>query len=135
MSRSSSAGRSSSAFPPGLPLERFAEVAFRSAGAPTWEARALAQRFAANPAWLLDIPDEEVVNVQEAPLRTGHALLIEHLDRQARVEKATVIHSSGERTYVVRAKERQLGLGIASALPYSGGKVRMSYLGKVEMSS
>ena len=41
--------------PSGFPLEQFAEVAFRSIGVSSWEARAMAQRFAANPAWLIDL--------------------------------------------------------------------------------
>lgn len=103
--------------PSGFPLEAFAEVAFRSAGLSVWEAHALAQRFVANPAWLVDIPADEVVNVQEVSLQTGSGLLIEHLDGQGNVEGATVIHSSGERLYAVRAKNRQLALRIAAGLP------------------
>lgn len=101
----------------GLPLEAFVETIFRSAGVSVWESRALAERFVANPAWLVDIPADEVVNVQEVSLRTGSGLLIEHLDRQGNVEGATVIHSTGERIYAVRAKDRQLSLRIADALP------------------
>jgi hypothetical protein len=66
---------------------------------------------------LVDIPADEVVNVQEVSLQTGSGLLIEHLDGQGNVEGATVIHSSGERLYAVRAKNRQLALRIAAGLP------------------
>src|SRR5215469_13593193 len=41
--------------PAGFPLERFAELAFRSLGVSVWQSRALAQRFAADPSLLLDI--------------------------------------------------------------------------------
>lgn len=103
--------------PSGFPLERFAEVAFRSIGVSVWEARALAQKFVANPAWLLDIPAEEVVNIQEVSLRTGPALLIENFDDKRNVERVTVIRSTSERIYSVSAKSRELGLRIAGALP------------------
>ncbi len=103
--------------PSGFPLETFAQVAFRSAGLSLWEAHTLAQRFVANPAWLVDIPAGEVVNVEEVSLQRGSGLLIEHLDGQGNVAGATVIHSSRERIYAVRANNRQLALRIASSLP------------------
>jgi hypothetical protein len=100
----------------GLVLEHFAEVAFRSIGVSLWEARAMAQKFAAHPAWLLDIPPDAVVNVQEVALRTGPALLIEDLDVKGVVKRATVTWSISGRMYSVSSRSRELSTKIANAL-------------------
>jgi len=100
----------------GLVLEHFAEVAFRSIGVSLWEARAMAQKFAAHPAWLLDIPPDAVVNVQEVALRTGPALLIEDLDVKGVVKRATVTWSTSGRMYSVSSRSRELSTKIADAL-------------------
>ena len=78
-----------------------------------WEARAMARKFAAHPAWFLDIPPDAVVNVQEVALRAGPALLIEDFDEK----RATVIWSTSERMYSVSSKNRELSMKIANALP------------------
>jgi hypothetical protein len=103
--------------PSGFALERFAEVAFRSIGVPVWEARAMAQKFAAHPAWLLDIPPDAVVNLQEVSLRAGPALLIEDFDEKGAVKWATVVRSTSERMYSVSSKNQELSIKIANALP------------------
>jgi hypothetical protein len=103
--------------PSGLGLEHFTEVAFRSIGVSLWEARAMAQKFATHPAWLLDIPPDAVVNVQEVALRTGPALLIEDLDEEGVVKRATVTWSTSERMYSVSSRDRELSTKIANALP------------------
>ena len=103
--------------PSGFVLERFAEVAFRSIGVPSWEARAMARKFAAHPAWLLDIPADEVVNIQEVALPSGPALLIEDFDEKGAVERATIIRGASERIYSVSSRNREVSLKIASALP------------------
>jgi hypothetical protein len=103
--------------PSGFALERFAEVAFRSIGVSVWEARAMAQKFAAHPAWLLDIPPNAVVNVQEVALRAGPALLIEDFDEKGAVKWATVVRSTSERMYSVSSKNQELSIKIANALP------------------
>jgi hypothetical protein len=103
--------------PSGFALEHFAEVAFRSIGVSLWEARAMARKFAAHPAWLLDIPPDAVVNVQEVALRAGPALLIEEFDEKGAVERATVIRSTSERMYSVSSRNRELSIKIANALP------------------
>jgi hypothetical protein len=104
--------------PSGFDLEHFAEVAFRSTGLSSWEARAMAQRFAAHPAWLLDIPPEALVNVREVSLRAGRALLIEHLDQKTgQVKRADVVYNTSERTYSVSSKSADLSVRIANALP------------------
>jgi len=106
--------------PPGFALERFAEVAFRSLGVSVWEARALAQKFVANPAWFLDVPPDEVVHIQEVALRNGSALVIEDRDDEGRpwlVQRVTVIRTTPERIYAVCTKTRELAIRIAEALP------------------
>ncbi|MGH9495323.1 MAG: hypothetical protein ACRD3B_10025 [Candidatus Sulfotelmatobacter sp.] len=103
--------------PSGFALEQFAEVAFRSIGVSSWEARAMAHRFAADPAWLLDIAPDEVARVQELALRTGPAILIEDLDTGGAVKRATVVRNTSERMYSVSTENRALSVKIADALP------------------
>jgi len=99
--------------PSGFELEHFAAVAFRSIGVSSWESRAIAQKFAAHPSWLLDIPPHAVVNVQEVALGAGPALLIEDFDEK----RTTVFWSTSERMYSVSSKNRELSVKIANALP------------------
>jgi len=103
--------------PSGFAFEHFAEVAFRSIGVSSWEARAMAQKVASHPAWLLDIPPDAVVNIQEVALRARPALLIEDLDETGVVQRATVIWSTSERMYAVSSKNRKVSIKIAKALP------------------
>src|ERR1022692_4273347 len=103
--------------PSGFALEDFAEAAFRSIGVSLWEARAMAQKFAAHPAWLLDMPADAVVNVQEVALRAGPALLIEDFDEKGAGKRATVVRSTSERTYSVSSTNRELSMKITEALP------------------
>ena len=103
--------------PGGFPLQRFAEVAFRSVGISGLEARALAQKFVANPAWLLDIPSDEVANVEQVSLRAGPALLVEEFNDDGTAGRVTVLRSTSERIYCVLANDRQPALRIADALP------------------
>ena len=101
----------------GFPLEHFADVAFRSIGVSSWEARAMAQRFAVNPAWLLDLPPDAVVNIQEVSLHTGPAMRIEEVDENGAVKRVTVVRSTSERMYSVSSGNRELSMKIAAALP------------------
>jgi hypothetical protein len=103
--------------PSGFALEHFAEVEFRSVGVSSWEARAMAQRFAAHPAWLLDLPPDAVVSVQELALRAGPGLLIQELDENGAVKRATVVRSTSERMYSVSSANRELSIEVANALP------------------
>jgi len=96
--------------PSGIALDRLAEVAFRSVGVSEWEARALGQRFAAHPFWMLDIPPDEMVNLREVQLKSGLAMLIEG-------ERASVVRSTGDRIYYVSSGSRELSLKIADSLP------------------
>lgn len=102
--------------PSGFPLEHFTEIAFRSIGVSSWEAHAMAQRFAANPAWLLDLPLNAVVNIKEISLKMGSAILIEELDDRGTVRQVTVIRSTSQRMYSVSSGNRELSLSIADAL-------------------
>jgi hypothetical protein len=97
--------------PSGFPLDRFTEEAFRSIGVSAWEAHALGQRFAAHPSWLVDIPPDQVVNIEDVNLRKGPALLIEE------PETAMVVRGTDERIYLVRSGSRDVSLRIAEALP------------------
>jgi hypothetical protein len=97
--------------PSGFPLDRFTEEAFRSIGVSAWEAHALGQRFAAHPSWLVDIPPDQVVNIEDVNLRNGPALLIEE------PETAMVVRGTDERIYLVRSGSRDVSLRIAEALP------------------
>ena len=80
--------------PPGFDLEYFAEVAFRSIGVSSWEAQLISQKFAAHPAWLLDIPRDPVARVREVSMQKGPALMIEEVDEQGATKRATVVSST-----------------------------------------
>jgi hypothetical protein len=101
----------------GFPLEHFAEVAFRGVGVSLWEARAMARKFAAHPAWFLDIPPDGLVNVREVALQAGPGLLIEDLNEKGAVKRVTVFRTTAERMYAVSARDRELCIKIANALP------------------
>ena len=103
--------------PAGFPLQHFVEVVFRSIGVSGREAQALAQKFVTNPAWLLDIPSDEVANVEEVSLQAGPALLIEEFNDDGTPGRVTVLRSTSERMYCVLTNNRQLALKIADALP------------------
>jgi hypothetical protein len=77
----------------------------------------MAREFAAHPAWLLDIPPDAVVSVQEVAFRAGPALLIEDFDEKGAVKRATVIRSKSERIYSVSSRNRELSIKVANALP------------------
>jgi hypothetical protein len=103
--------------PSGFELEHFAAVAFRSIGVSSWKSHAMAQKFAAHPSWLLDIPPDAVVNVQEVALGAGPALLIEDFDQKGALKQATVVRNTSERMYSVSSRNRELSMKIANALP------------------
>jgi hypothetical protein len=103
--------------PSGFELEHFAAVAFRSMGVSSWESRAMAQKFAAHPSWLLDIQPDAVVKVQEVALGAGPALLIEDFDQKGALKQATVVRNTSERVYSVSSRNRELSMKIANALP------------------
>jgi hypothetical protein len=103
--------------PSGFPLEHFAEVAFQSIGVSAWEARAMAQRFADNPAWLIELPPDAPVNIREVSLHAGPAMLIEEVDDRGAVKQVTVVRATSERMYSVTSGNSELSMKIADALP------------------
>jgi hypothetical protein len=103
--------------PAGFSLASFIEVAFRTVGLTAWEVQTLARKYAANPAWMLDIPADGVVDIQEVMLPTGPALLIQDFDDHGRVARATVIRSALDRIYAVSTTDREVSIRIANALP------------------
>jgi hypothetical protein len=104
--------------PTGFPLESFAEIAFRSIGRSALESRSLAQRFIANPAWMLGIPADEVANIEQISLPNGPAMLVEETNNDdGSPGRVTVLRSANERIYCVLTNSRQLALRIAGALP------------------
>jgi hypothetical protein len=103
--------------PSGFPLARFAEVAFRSTGLSWWESRALGEKMAANPAWLLDVPADEVVHLQEIGLRSGHkGLVVEDFDDHGAISRVTVIVATPQRIFAVSSGSRVRSLEIADSL-------------------
>jgi hypothetical protein len=102
--------------PAGFPLERFAEVAFRAGGVPWREARQLAEDYARQPAWLLDVPADETVLVETISLPGGgSALLIDDPGERGR-DRATVLLSRPARLFSVSSPDRELSLRIADTL-------------------
>jgi hypothetical protein len=103
--------------PSGFPLARFAETVFRATGLSTSEAQALGRKFAANPAWLFDVPADEAVNLQEVALRSGTGLLIEDFDDRGSVARVAVIVSTPDRIFAINSGSRERSLQIANSLP------------------
>ena len=103
--------------PSGFALETFANVAFRSIGISSRDAASMARKFAANPAWFVDIPPDEVVNIQELSLVNGPALLTEEYGDAGAIARETVIRSTRDRLYAVMSPSRDLSVKIAAALP------------------
>lgn len=99
--------------PAGFPLAQFAEVAFRSAGLSWWEARKLGEEFASRPAWLLDVPENELATVETLP--GGEGFLIDEIEDDGQ-RRVTVIVNRATRLYSVSTPERQMSLRVASAL-------------------
>jgi hypothetical protein len=100
--------------PSGFPLARFAEAVFRAGGLSWWEARRFGEEFAARPAWLLDIADDEAAVIETIQLPTGEALLVEDADEGQ--TRATIIVSRPSRIYTVSSPTRALSLQLAAAL-------------------
>ena len=101
--------------PADFPLAKFAEAAFRCAGMSWWEARAMGERFAANPAWLLDIPEDEVVHIEEVPLQAGRGLLVED-STEGGGSRVTVLFSTADRIFAVSSRSREDSIRIANSL-------------------
>jgi hypothetical protein len=103
--------------PAGFPLQRFAQVAFRCVGLSERDAVAMAQKFTANPAWLLDVPSDEPADVEQVILRSGPALLVQEFNDDGRPPRMTVLRTTSERMFAVEANSRQQALEIGDTLP------------------
>ncbi len=103
--------------PAGFPLEHFAEVAFQSIGVPFAQARALGRRFAAQPAWFLELDPDEPVMVEEIELPSGRALLIEDTGEEKASGRFTIIWSAPDRMYAVSSATREQAITLARRLP------------------
>jgi hypothetical protein len=103
--------------PTGFPLQRFAEVAFRCVGLSERDAEAMAQKFTANPAWLLDVPSDDAADIEQVILRSGPALLVQEFNEDGRPPRVTVLRSTSDRIFAVETSSRQQALEIGDALP------------------
>lgn len=103
--------------PTGFPLEAFANVAFRSIGVSSRDAAVMAKKFAADPAWFVDIPPDEVVGIQDLSLVNGPALLTEEYGDNGQIARETVIRSTPDRLYAIMSPTRDLSVKIAASLP------------------
>jgi hypothetical protein len=102
--------------PADFPLQRFAEVLFRSAGMAWWEARRLAEEYAAQPAWLLDIPADAAVSVETVALADGGGAIVIEDPGESTGERVTVIVSRPTRISAISSPTRELSLRVANAL-------------------
>jgi hypothetical protein len=81
------------------------------------DAAATAQKFTANPAWLLDVPSDEPADVEQVILRSGPALLVQEFNDDGRPPRVTVLRSTSDRIFAVETNSRQQALEIGDALP------------------
>jgi len=102
--------------PAGFPMARFAEAAFRTTGLTWWEARKLGEEYAARPAWLLDVPADELAFVETIDMAAGHGVVVEE-PGDGGGPRTTVILSTASRIYTISSPSRELSLRLASALP------------------
>jgi hypothetical protein len=102
--------------PAGFQLARLAEIVFRTAGLSWWEARKLGEEYAARPAWLLDVPADDLAVIERVPLTRGDGLLIEDVS-DAGEPRATMIVSRPTRLYSVSSPSREVSVRLASTLP------------------
>jgi hypothetical protein len=104
--------------PSGLPFERFAEAAFRSAGVAAWQASLMASKFARNPAWLLDVPEGEAVVVEEVAIGASQGLLVEDPkeDKGSRVAVMFGTYGTKARIFAVSSDSRELSLRLARSI-------------------
>ena len=101
--------------PPGFALDRFAEAIFRAGGLSWWEARTLGQEYAAQPAWLLDVPADKAVTVETVSLAGGTAIVIGEPVHDGGSE-TTVFVSRPWRLYAVSSLSRERSLRVAEML-------------------
>jgi len=103
-------------FPASFPLAQFAEVAFRCTGIPAWQARAMGERFARNPSWLFDIPEDEVVHIEEVVLSGAiNGLLIEDPNENGN-SRVAILFGTPDRIFAVSSSSRELTIQAARSL-------------------
>jgi hypothetical protein len=103
--------------PAGFPVAQFTEAAFRAAGLPWWEARRLAEEYAADPAWLMAAPEGSQVDVEKVFVAGREALVVEHIDDDTGAPRTAVVLSLPTRLYIVLAPTRDESLRIVATLP------------------
>lgn len=99
-------------------LAALAEVMFRAAGSSWWEARILAEAYAASPAWLLDIPEDEQATVEAVSLENGTLALVIDESNDDGTTQATVLVSTPERLAAVTRGSREMSLRVAQAIAH-----------------
>jgi hypothetical protein len=103
--------------PAGFPLARFAEAAFRTAGLSWWEARKLGEEYAARPAWLMDVPADELAFVETIDMAAGRGVVVEEPgDGGGSGARTTVVLSGPSRIYTISSPSRELSLRVAASL-------------------
>jgi hypothetical protein len=102
--------------PSGFPLARFAEAAFRTTGLSWWEARKLGEEYAARPAWLMDVPADQLAMVETVDMPAGRGVVVEEPE-DGDGGRTTVILSGPSRIYTISSPSRELSLRIAGSLP------------------
>jgi hypothetical protein len=93
--------------PPGFPVARFMEIAYRIFGKGAAEARDLSLKFEANPAWMLVFPAHDTV--REVPLRAGHGIAAGGRDGMC------FFWNTDDRIYIISAAQMNEALGMAVA--------------------
>ena len=101
--------------PAGFPLARFAEAAFRTTGVSWWEARKLGEEYAARPAWLMDVPANELALVETIDMAAGRGVVVEEPE-DGDGGRTTVILSGPSRIYTISSPSRELSLRVAASL-------------------
>jgi hypothetical protein len=103
--------------PSGFELSRFLEVAFRILRVEPREARYLSEKFAANPAWFLGIPQDENVEIREVRIGSGQGMLMEDFDQTGASERVAVVWNVPDRIYAVSGKvSHELALAVANSI-------------------
>jgi hypothetical protein len=98
--------------PSGFPLARFSEAVFRSLGVPAWKAALMANQFAKNPAWLLDVPEDEAVELEEVRIGDGTGLLLVDPSEE-KAERATLLFSAKGKIFAVSSASKERSLQLA----------------------
>ena len=105
--------------PPGFDFSAFSALVLRVVGVGPDEARRLAQRSGTAPPWLAPIVSDfyETATIEEIPLNTGLATLIERRGDDGAVARTTVVWSVPDRVYLLDGKlSRELAIATANAV-------------------